>query len=104
MGEIKRLASEFDKQKLVAAREELYKSVNVFSYQTNVIDTMNWLSDKIGAGYDYKFLKEYRDSIKNLKLETAEEVETIKREIVKFFKRDPEVISVLNPKGENDAV
>lgn len=104
LGEIKRLASDIDKQKLVVAREELYKSVDVFNYQMNVIDTMNWLSDKIGAGYDYKFLKEYRDSIKNLKLETAEEVETIKREIVKFFKRGPEVISVLNPKGEDNAI
>lgn len=97
LGEIKRLASEIDKQKLVAAREKLCKSVDVFNYQTDVIDTMNWMSDKIGAGYDYKFLKEYRDSVKNLKLETEEEVETVKREILKFFKRDPEVISVLNP-------
>ncbi|MCR4556166.1 MAG: insulinase family protein [Alphaproteobacteria bacterium] len=104
LGEIKRLAGEIDKQKLVTAREELYKSVDVFNYQTNVIDTMNWMSAKISAGYDYKFLKDYRDSIKNLKLETAEEVETVKREIVKFFKREPEVISVLNPKGEGNAV
>lgn len=104
LGEIKRLAGEIDKQKLVAAREKLYKSVDVFNHQINVIDTMNWVSDKISAGYDYEFLKDYSDSVKNLELETAEKVETVKREIVKFFKRDPEVISVLNPKGKDNAV
>ncbi len=91
LSEIKRLACEVDKNKLVAAQKALYKSADVFNYLTDVIDTMNWLSDKIGVGYDYEFLKKYRESIKNFKLET------IKEEVVKFFRKEPDVISVLNP-------
>ena len=94
LSEIKKLAYEVNEQKLAAARKELYKSADVFNYLVDVIDTMNWLSEKIGVGYDYEFLKKYRDSIKNFKLETA------RKDIVKFFKKEPEVISVLNPKGE----
>ncbi len=94
LSEIKKLAYEVNEQKLAAAQKELYKSVDVFNYLVDVIDTMNWLSEKIGVGYDYEFLKKYRNSIKNFKLETAQ------KDIVKFFKKEPEVISVLNPKGE----
>ncbi len=92
LNEIKKLAYEVNENKLVAAQKTLYKSADVFNYLTDVIDTMNWLSDKIGVGYDYEFLKKYRESIKNFKLET------IKEEVVKFFKEEPDVISVLNPK------
>ncbi len=92
LGEIKKIVCEINEQKLIAARKELYKSADVFNYRTNVIDTMNWLSDKIGVGYDFKFLKGYQNLIKNFKLET------IRKEVVKFFKNGPEVISVLNPK------
>jgi len=98
LNEIKKLASEINEQKLAVAQKELFKSNNVFNYQTDVVDTMNWLSDKIGAGYDYKFLKEYQNSIKNFKFEN------VKKEIVKFFKREPEVISVLNPKGKDNVI
>ena len=91
LSEIKKLAYEVNGNKLIAAQKALYKSADVFNYLTDVIDTMNWLSDKIGVGYDYEFLKEYRQSIKNFKLET------VKEEIVKFFKKEPDVISVLNP-------
>ena len=94
LSEIKKAAYEINEQKLVAARKELQKSANVFNYLVDVIDTMNWLSEKIGVGYDYEFLKEYGNSIKNFKLETA------RKDIVKFFKKEPEVISVLNPEGE----
>ena len=94
LSEIKKLACEVNEQKLAAARKELYKSVNVFNYLVDVVDTMNWLSEKIGVGYDYEFLKKYRNSIKNFKLETA------RKDIVKFFKKEPEVISVLNPEEE----
>ena len=92
LNEIKKLAYEVDGNKLVTAQKALYKSADVFNYLTDVIDTMNWLSDKIGVGYDYEFLKKYRESIKNLKLET------VKEEVVKFFKEEPDIISVLNPK------
>ena len=91
LNEIKKLAYEVDENKLVAARKTLYKSANVFNYLVDVIDTMNWLSDKIGVGYNYEFLKKYRESIKNFKLET------VRKEVVKFFKKEPDVISVLNP-------
>ncbi len=91
LNEIKRLAYEVSEDKLVTAKKELYKSANVFTYLTDVIDTMNWLSDKIGVGYSYEFLGKYRDSIKKFKLET------IREEVVKFFKKEPDVISVLNP-------
>ena len=59
LSEIKKAAYEINEQKLVAARKELQKSANVFNYLVDVIDTMNWLSEKIGVGYDYEFLKEY---------------------------------------------
>ena len=91
LNEIKKIALEVNENKLVTARKELYKSADVFNYLVDVIDTMNWLSDKIGVGYDYEFLKKYRESIKNFKLETVRE------EVVKFFKKEPDVISVLNP-------
>jgi len=91
LNEIKKIAYEVDENKLVIARKELYKSADVFNYLVDVIDTMNWLSDKIGVGYDYEFLKKYRESIKNFKLET------VRKEVVEFFKKEPDVISVLNP-------
>jgi predicted Zn-dependent peptidase len=92
LSEIKKLAYEVNENKLVTARKALYKSANVFNYLTDVIDTMNWLSDKIGVGYDYEYLKKYQEVINNFKLET------IKEEVVKFFKKEPDVVSVLNPK------
>ena len=92
LSEIKTLAYEVNENKLVTARKALYKSANVFNYLTDVIDTMNWLSDKIGVGYDYEYLKKYQEVINNFKLET------IKEEVVKFFKKEPDVVSVLNPK------
>ena len=98
LNEIKRLAYEVDEWKLAVARKRLYKSADVFNYRADVIDTMNWLSEKLGVGYDYKFLKEYGDSIKNFKLETA------RKDIVKFFKNEPEVISVLNPEEKNNVI
>lgn len=98
LNEIMKLAYEVSENKLVMAQKELYKSANVFNYFTDVIDTMNWLSDKIGVGYDYEFLSKYRESVKNFKLET------VKKEVVKFFRKEPDVISVLNPEEKNNVI
>ncbi len=98
LSEIKKLAYEVNEQKLISAQKELYKSSDVFNYQSDVIDTMNWLSEKISVGYDYAFLREYKNSIKDFKLET------VKKEVVKFFKKDPEVISVLNPEEKDNVI
>ncbi len=92
LNEIKRLAYEINKQKLIQAQKEVIKSANVLTYQTDIIDTMNWFSEKIGVGYDCEFLRNYRKSVQDFNLED------VRKEVIKFFKIDPEVVSVLTPK------
>lgn len=98
LNEIRRLAYEVNENKLVMAQKILYKSADVFNYLTDVIDAMNWLSDKISVGYDYEFLKKYQELVKNCKLKE------VQKEIAKFFRKDPDVISVLNPKEEKSVI
>lgn len=99
LNEIRRIALEAsDVTKLTKSQKELFELSNIFTYQNDIIDTMNWLSEKLGAGYDYEFLRKYPKSIKEVKLENVSEI------AIKLFKNDPDVISVLNPKGKNNAI
>ena len=99
LNEIRRIALEAaDSKKLVEAQKELFRLSDIFTYQNDIIDSMNWLSEKLGAGYDYEFLRKYPRAVKEAKLENVSEI------AIKLFENDPDVVSVLSPKGKDNAI
>ena len=79
---------------LKSAVKELKQETAVFNYKMDVIDTMIWSANKISAGFKLDTLKNFHQSISEIK---KEEAELTARE---FFKRDPDVVSILKPVGE----
>lgn len=98
LNEIRKIVLELTDKKLFSAQNELYKSADVYTYQTDVIDSMNWFSEKVGAGYKYEFLKQYPKLIKGIKLEKVNKIAE------ELFKKDPDVISILKPEGDKDVI
>ncbi len=74
-----------------SALKEIIKDSDVFNYNTNVIDTINWIAIRVAAGYDFEFLKNYLKYVKSIKQDYIE------KEAFNLFKKDPNVISVLTP-------
>ena len=98
LNEIRKIVLELTDKKLFSAQNELYKSADVYTYQTDVIDSMNWFSEKVGAGYKYEFLKQYPKLIKGIKLEKVNKIAE------ELFKKDPDVISILKSEGDKDVI
>jgi predicted Zn-dependent peptidase len=78
--------------------KKLATSANVFRYDTDVLDWVNWVSKKIGSCVDFDFLRSYCDFVNKFDLK---EVNTQAKEI---FKNDPCVISVLRPETKEKPV
>ena len=79
---------------LKSAIKELKQETAVFNYKMEIIDTMIWTANRISSGYKLDTLKNFHQSISETKKEDAE---LTARE---FFKKNPDVISILKPVGE----
>jgi predicted Zn-dependent peptidase len=99
LSEIKYVASEkITRQQAQKAAKKLADSANVFHYNVDVVDFVDWASKKIGSGYDFDFLRSYWNFVNKF---DPDEVNALAKEI---FKNDPCVISVIKPlegKGVN---
>ncbi|MDR1982937.1 MAG: insulinase family protein [Holosporaceae bacterium] len=98
LSEIKCIASEkITQQQAQKAAKKLAASANVFHYDVDVVDFVDWVSKKIGSCYDFDFLRSYWDFVNKFDLN---EVNALAKEI---FKNDPCVISVIKPVEEKGA-
>jgi predicted Zn-dependent peptidase len=98
LSEIKYIASEkITEEQAKKAAKKLYDSNNVFNMNVDVIDLVNWVSKKIGACYDFDFLKSYNQFVNKFDLN---EINSQARAI---FKNDPSVISVIKPAEKKNA-
>lgn len=64
----------------------------------DVIDAIDWISKKIGAGYNFEFLKKYTDFVEHY------DIEKVNTAIKKIFFEDPCVVCITSPKETNDAL
>ncbi|MDR0632251.1 MAG: insulinase family protein [Holosporaceae bacterium] len=98
LSEIKYIASEkITEEQAKKAARKLYNANNVFNIEVDVIDFVNWISKKIGACYDFDFLKSYDQFIDKFDLN---EVHSQAKAI---FRNDPCVISILTPAEKKNA-
>jgi predicted Zn-dependent peptidase len=92
LAEIKYIVSEkITQQQAQKAAKKLTDSANVFHYDVDVMDFVDWISKRIGSGYSFDFLKSYQNFVNKFDLN---EVNAVAKEI---FKNDPCVISIIKP-------
>jgi predicted Zn-dependent peptidase len=97
--EIKYAASEgINETQAKKAAKKLTASTNVFRYEVDVLDFVDWISKKTGSCNDFDFLKSYCDFVNKFDLK---EVNAQAKEI---FKDDPCVISILKPEAKRKAL
>lgn len=90
LSEIKCVASDgMTKEQAKLAYKKLYKASNLVG--TDMIDAVDRISKKLGAFYDYEFIRDYPKFIETYNID---EVNTQAKEI---FTHDPSVISVIIP-------
>ncbi|MDR1333930.1 MAG: insulinase family protein [Holosporaceae bacterium] len=96
LAEIKYIASEkITEEQAKRAAKKLADSANMFRIDIDTLDFVDWVSKKIGACYDFNFLKSYSDFANKFNVnEIAEEAKAI-------FKSDPCVISIIKPTAGN---
>jgi predicted Zn-dependent peptidase len=94
--EIKCIVSEkITEEQAKKAAKKLSASANVFRIDVDALDLVDWISKKIGAFYDFDFLKSYSDFVNKFNTNAiTEEAEAI-------FKNDPCVISIIRPMASN---
>ena len=68
---------------------------DVFNFRCDVIDTTNWVAERLNAGFSYVFLKGFVPLIKNI------ENEKILKTSIGIFDNDPDVVAELIPKGDS---
>jgi predicted Zn-dependent peptidase len=92
IAEIKYIASnDITEEQAKMAAQEVRNAADVFKKDVKATDTVEWISKRIGAGYDFDFLKSHDEFISKFDLK---EVNAQGKEI---FKKDPCVISVIKP-------
>lgn len=67
-------------------------------YKMDVMDAVDWISKRISVGYSWEYLKSYAKSSEKV------EVDDVNSEAKKVFIRPPDVISILKPKDEKNAL
>jgi hypothetical protein len=92
VAEVKYIASnDITEEQAKKAAQEVRNAANVFKKDVEVADTVEWISRRVGAGYDFDFLKSHDEFISKFDLK---EVNAQGKEI---FKKDPCVIFVIKP-------
>lgn len=71
---------------------------NANFYKMDAMDAVDWISKRISAGYVWDDLKNYAKSAKKI------DAKTVNSEAKKIFINPPEVISIIKPKGEKNAL
>jgi predicted Zn-dependent peptidase len=92
LSEIKYIASEkIAEEQAKKAAKKLSDSTNVFHFNTDILDFVDWVSKKIGSGHSFDFLKSYYDFANKFNLNEINEQAKI------IFRNDPCVISIVKP-------
>ncbi|MDR2157945.1 MAG: insulinase family protein [Holosporaceae bacterium] len=98
LSEIKCAASEkVTERQAKAAAKKLADSSNVFHYNVDVVDFVDWISKRIGSGNDFAFLRSYWDFVNKFDLNE------INAQAKAIFTHDPCVISVIKPEEKKSA-
>lgn len=71
---------------------------NANFYKMDVMDAVDWISKRVSAGYSWDYLKSYAKSTEKI------DAQTVNVEAKKVFINPPDVISILKPKGEKNAL
>ncbi|MDR0753179.1 MAG: insulinase family protein [Holosporaceae bacterium] len=96
--EIKYIASnDITEEQAKKAAQEVRDAADVFKKDVEVADTVEWISKRVGAGYDFDFLKSHNEFMSQFDLK---DVNAQGKEI---FKKDPCVISVIKPMAKQSA-
>jgi predicted Zn-dependent peptidase len=70
LSEIKCLAAEgITEEQAKKAAKKLAASSNVFYFDADVFEFVDWVSKRMGSGYDFDFLKSYRDFVNKFNLD-----------------------------------
>jgi zinc protease len=98
IAEVKYIASnDITEEQAKKAAYEVRNAADVFKKDVEVADTVEWISKKVGAGYDFDFLKSHDEFVSKFDLK---EVNEQGKEI---FRKDPCVISVIKPMAKQSA-
>ncbi|MBQ3565222.1 MAG: hypothetical protein IJA14_03680 [Alphaproteobacteria bacterium] len=82
-------------KKFQELKDALVARYDVFNFRCDVIDTTNWVAERLNAGFSYVFLKGFVPLIKNI------ENEKILKTSIGIFDNDPDVVAELIPKGDS---
>jgi len=99
LAEIKSIVSdEISESQAKKAAKKLSTASNVFRYDVDVVNLVDWLSKRVAFCDDFEFLKTFSDFVNKFDLK---EINTQSKEI---FKNDPIVISIMKPIENKSAI
>lgn len=67
-------------------------------YEREAVDAANWISRRLSAGYKWDFIRDY------VKFAKSYDIEEVNEQVKKVFCNDPDVITIMVPKEEKNAI